>query len=139
MATRAHSREISSARHLLNTIKSTARSMVIAGLTAAVLGIVVVELYGYATLGSFAPVATHVLAVAVGLVCAYGAIVTVLLRGMIATLVDSVEWVAAEIESLTSTIVHQAETVEGSVFHRPDERDDYARAQAVREPVGSHV
>jgi hypothetical protein len=133
---REHTRELSSARHILTTIKATARTMALAALSCAIFGIALVEVYGYIAIGTPSLIATHVLAVIVGLVCAYGAIVTVLLRGMIATLVDSVELVAAEIERLTSGIVHEAETVEGTVFRHGYEQGRYRFGDSPREAVG---
>ena len=140
-----HAREFSSVRHVLTTIKATAKTLVIAALCCAVGGIAVVEGYGYVTTGTLSPLATHVLAVLVGLVCAYGAIVTVLLRGMIATLVDGVQFVAAEVERLTNGIVHQVETVEGAVFQHDHDLDldlDHEHDEhneAVRATVGSQL
>jgi hypothetical protein len=129
---REHAREFSSARHILATIKATAKTMVIAALCCAIVGITAIEIYGYAATATVS-LATHVLAVVVGLVCAYGAIVTVLLRGVIETLVDSVELVVTEVERLTNSIVHQAETVEGTMFHHDDERDGSGYREGVRE------
>lgn len=137
--TQDHARELTSVRHVLTTIKATAKTMVIAALCSTIAGIAVVEVFGYIMTGALGPIATHVLAVLVGLVCAYGAIVTVLLRGMIETLVDSVQFVAAEIERMTNGIVHQAETVEGAVFHRDEEHNAYDHHETVRETVGSRV
>jgi len=117
--------------------------MVIAALSCAIVGVALVEIYGYLVTGTASLVATHVLAVVIGLVCAYGAIVTVLLRGMIQTLVDSVEWVAAELEQLTNGIVHQVETVEGAMLHhdhdQDEEQDGYDHHGAIREAVESRV
>jgi hypothetical protein len=71
------------------------------------------------------------------MVFAYGAVVTVLLRGMIETLVDSVGWVATEIERITTEIVHQAETVEGTVLHHSNEQEGYRDREPLRQMAGS--
>jgi hypothetical protein len=137
MKSRDHTREISSFRHILSTIKATAKTMVVAALCSAILGIAAIEVYGYATTGTASTLSTHLLAVVVGLVCAYGAVMTVLLRGMIETLVDSVEWVATEIERVTSELVHQAETVEGSILHHSNEQEAFRDKESLHQMAGS--
>lgn len=60
------------------------------------------------------------------MVCAYGAIVTVLLRGVIETLLDSIKWVAAEAEWLANCLLREAEIVE---YRRAAARADQALGQ----------
>ncbi len=116
MRTRYESVRKSGGQHILATIKSTGRAMVFAGLLSGIIAAILVEAFAAIVKGSLtaAPdVQTHVYAVAFALVCAYAAVITVILRGVIATLVDSIEWVADEVQKLTEGIVHQAETVLG--------------------------
>lgn len=113
MSTRHEGVRKTGAQHVLETIKSTGRTMIVAGLLSGVIAAILVEGFAVIATGSFTvpDVWTHVYAAVLALVCAYATVVTVLLRGVIATLVDSIEWVAGEVETLTSSIVHQAEAV----------------------------
>lgn len=98
------------AHHMLATIRSTGRTMVVAGLLTAIGGAFLVEVFGALATGSITTLSTHVFALAFALVCAYGAIVTVLLRGVIATLVDSLEWVSGEVQRFAGSVVREAES-----------------------------
>lgn len=115
MTTRYEHVRKSGAQHIVATVKSTWWTMIFGALVTGLVAAILVEGYGALATGTLtAPqVQTHVYAAAFALVCAYGAAVTVLLRGVIATLVASIEWVADEVEKLTDGIVHQAETVLG--------------------------
>jgi hypothetical protein len=93
--------------------------MVVAGLLTAISGALLVEVYGAFATGSITTLYTHVFALVFALVCAYGAIVTVLLRGVIATLVDSLEWVSGEVQRFAGGVVREAETT----LHDADEHD----------------
>jgi hypothetical protein len=127
MAKRQGRVKSSGAQHVLATIKATGRTMILAGLLTGIIAALLVEGYGAYTTGSFTTPSTQVVALVFALVGAYGAIVTVLLRGVIATLVDSIEWVSGEMQRLAGGIVQEAE----SVLHVSDEHD------AAPEPVGS--
>ncbi|HEV2460692.1 MAG TPA: hypothetical protein VGS80_20245 [Ktedonobacterales bacterium] len=127
MAKQQERAKLSGAQHVLVTIKSTGRQMVLAGLLTGIIAALLVEAYGAYATGSFTTPSTQVFALVFALVGAYGAIVTVLLRGVIATLVDSIEWVSGEVQRLAGGIVQEAE----SVLHVSDEHD------ATYEPVGS--
>jgi hypothetical protein len=129
MTKRQRRAPMTGAQHVLATIKATGRSMIIAALAAGIIAALLVELYGVYATGTFTTPSTHVFAIAFALVCAYGAIVTVLLRGVIATLVDSLEWVSAEVQRFAGSIVHEAE----AVLHSSDEHD------ATQEPTGSTI
>ena len=106
------------AHHMLATIRSTGRTMAVAGLLTAISGALLVEVYGVFATGSITTFYTHLFALAFALVCGYGAIVTVLLRGVIATLVDSLEWVSGEVQRFAGGVVREAETaLHDSVEH----------------------
>lgn len=126
MRTRYESVRKSGGQHILATTKSTGRAMIFAGLLSGIIAAILVEGFAMIAAGSFTvPLQTHVYAAAFALVCAYAAIVTVLLRGVIATLVDSIEWVADEVQKLTEGVIHQAETVLGvQDGHGPYVSDD---------------
>lgn len=126
MAKRQGRVKSSGAQHVLATIKSTGRTMILAGLLTGIIAALLVEGYGAYATGSFTTPSTHVFALGFALVCAYGAIVTVLLRGVIATLVDSIEWVSGEMQRIAGGIVQEAE----SVLHASDEHE------AAPAPVG---
>jgi hypothetical protein len=129
MAKRQQRVKVTGAEHVLATIKSTGRTMILAGLLAGIIAALLTEAYGAFATGSITTTSTQVFAVAFALVCAYGAVVTVILRGVIATLVDGIEWVSGEVQRFAGGIVHEAETV----LHVPDEHD------AAQEPAGSGV
>lgn len=124
---------VSALAHLRRTLFQAIRNIVVFGLLLAVLGAAITEAVGAVLTQAVPSLPTHIAAVAVGLLAGYATAVTIAFQALLTGVVQSMEWVVAEVERLVGGAVREAE----SVLHLPTEREAHASPVAAAAPRGA--
>ncbi|HEX8732283.1 MAG TPA: hypothetical protein VF725_09530 [Ktedonobacterales bacterium] len=117
-------------QHLRRALSRAVLDIVMYGLIGVFVGIAATEGIGWLLTGSVPSTPTHVAAAVVAALLAYAIVVTVVLRTVLAGLVQSAEWVVGEVERFAGGVVHEAE----SVLHIPEDTTHTSPAG-----VGAHA
>jgi hypothetical protein len=97
-------------------VRHALRHMLVEGVLFALLGGFLTETIAIIWTRTMPPTPVHWIAVAVGLLAGYAAVITVILRETVRGIVASLEHITAELEGLASHTLHDAE----SLLHRVD-------------------
>jgi hypothetical protein len=97
-------------------VRHALRLMLVEGVLFALLGAFLTETIAIVWTRAMPPTPVHWIAVAVGLLVGYAAVVTVILREAVRGIVSSLEHITAELERLASHTMHDAE----ALLHRVD-------------------
>jgi hypothetical protein len=110
--------------------------MLIQGLLFALLGALLTETIAIVSARALPSIPTHWIALAIGLLMGYAAVVTVALRETVRGIVSSLERITEELEKLASHTLHNAETL----LHLTDDETSNQPVHSMpvgRQPVDS--
>ena len=116
-------------------VRHAIRLIFVEGILFALLGAFLTETIAIVWTRAMPPTPIHWIAVAVGLLVGYAAIVTVILRETVRGIVSSLEHITAELERLASHTLHDAE----ALLHRVDGPDADGGTPPTRAAPAGHA
>src|SRR5690348_18311035 len=98
-------------QHLRRTLFRALRNILVFGMLSFIMGAAATEVVAAVVTGVYPPTnLTHVAAGVVGVLLGYAVAVTIAFGALLTGLVESAEWVVAEVERLVGGVVHEAES-----------------------------
>lgn len=113
MSNGQHATQETATERIFHAIRQATLYIAIAGVAAAIVGIVATEAIAAALTRSLPGGPTHIAALVVGLLLGYGAAATATIWALITGLAETIRAIAGDLEQAGQRVVHELETLAG--------------------------